>query len=157
MSEPDASPVSWWSRNWPWLVGLGVPLGCLGALVIVVGALGLILAIVANLVKSSDVCEEALRRARSSPEVQRELGPPVEDRWWLLGSIEVSGPHGEADVSIPLRGSKRDGTLYLAARKQAGRWSYQVLEVEVEGKEERIDLRSSPPPVEPGSTSTAEE
>jgi hypothetical protein len=31
--------------------------------------------------------------------------------------------------------------VFAVAMKSAGRWNYEVLEVEVEGREERIDLR----------------
>jgi hypothetical protein len=49
-------------------------------------------------------------------------------------------PSGTADISIPLKGSWKDGTLYAVAHKSAGRWSYDTLEVAVEGREQRIDL-----------------
>ena len=60
--------------------------------------------------------------------------------WFLTGSINVSGGTGQADLAIPLRGSVADGTLYVVAEKRGGRWTFELVEVTVEGRAERIDL-----------------
>jgi hypothetical protein len=133
-SEPVRK--NWFQRNWKWFV----PVGCLTLLalfaafilVVVVGAFGVI--------KSSDVVKDGLRRAQENPDVILALGEPVEDRWWISGAINTSGPTGEADVALPLKGPQGKGTLYIVASKEAGEWSYQRLEVEVDGLPERIDL-----------------
>jgi len=150
MTEPmtPAQPQrSWWSRNWKWVV----PVGCLVLLLPILalaGFVGTILAIVFGSIKSTDVYEQALARARSNPAVVEALGQPVEDGWWMSGHISTSGPSGSADISIPLHGPKGKGTLYAVATKSAGRWEYQTLEVEVDGREDRIDLLG---PAERGS------
>ena len=64
----------------------------------------------------------------------------MEDGWFMAGQINVNGPSGSADISIPLHGPKGKGTLYAVASKSAGRWEYHTLEVAVEGRDERIDL-----------------
>jgi hypothetical protein len=144
--EPTMQPVqpvqpqrSWWSRNWKW----AAPVGCLILLLPVLaltGFVGAILAIVFGSIRSTDVYQEALARARSSPPVGEALGEPVEDGLFMGGNISVTGPSGSADISIPLHGPKSKGTLYAVASKSAGRWEYQTLEVAVEGREDRIDL-----------------
>ncbi len=141
---PSAQPQrSWWSRNWKWVV----PVGCLVLLLpllAIAGFAGTIVAIVFGSIKSTDVYEEALARARANPAVVEALGEPIEDGWWMSGHINTSGPSGSADISIPLHGPKGKGTLYAVATKSAGRWEYQTLEVEVDGKAERIDLLAGP-------------
>lgn len=133
---------SWWSRNWKWVV----PVGCLVlilpvlALGVLAGVIGGSIALVFGGIKSTDVCQEALRQAVSSPAVIEALGPPVEDGWWIGGQIKTSGSSGAANFEIPLHGSRTEGKLYAEAFKNAGRWTYHRLEVEVEGREERIDL-----------------
>jgi len=92
--------------------------------------------------KHSDAYQVALARARTSPGVVRELGEPVEPGWWVSGSINVSGPSGHADFETPLHGPSGRATLYVTAEKEAGRWHYKVLEVAVEGKNDRINLLS---------------
>lgn len=137
-AQPAQQP-SWWNRNWKW----ALPVGCLILLLpvlLLTGFVGGILALVFGTIKSTDVYEEALARARSHPAVIEALGEPVEDRWWMSGQINTSGPSGSADIAIPLRGPKGKGTVYAVASKSAGRWEYQTLEVEVEGRAERIDL-----------------
>ena len=44
---------------------------------------------------------------------------------------------------MPLKGPQGKATLYVVAEKSAGRWSYEVLELEVEATGERIDLSGS--------------
>lgn len=147
MTEPmrPAQPqTSWWSRNWKW----AVPVGCLVLLLpllALTGFVGAILAIVFGTIKSTDVYEEALARARSSPAAIEALGQPIEDGWLMGGNIQVNGPSGSADISIPLEGPKGEGDLYVVASKSAGRWEYQTLELEVDGREDRIDLLAELP------------
>lgn len=140
MEPMPAQPQrSWWSRNWKWVV----PVGCLVLvlpLLALAGFIGGILAIVFGSIKSTDVCQQALALARSNPAVIEALGEPVEDGWLMSGNINTSGPSGSADVSIPLHGPKGKGTLYAVATKSAGRWEYETLEVEVRGRDERINL-----------------
>lgn len=143
MAEP-LTPVrpqtSWWGRNWKWVV----PVGCLGLILCCIAFLGVILTIVFSAIKSSDVYEGALDRARSSEAVAAALGTPVDDGWWVSGNVDVSGPSGTADIAIPVHGPEGEGTLYAVAEKSAGRWEYSRLEVEVEGSSERIDLLEEP-------------
>ena len=144
--EPTMQPVqppqpqpSWWNRNWKW----ALPVGCLVLLLPVLaisGFVGAILAIVFGSIKSTDVYEEALALARSNPAVVEALGEPVEDGWFMTGQINVNGPSGSADISIPLHGPKGKGTLYVVASKSAGRWEYHTLELAVNGRDDRIDL-----------------
>ncbi len=135
--EPER-PRSWWERNWKWFV----PVGCATLLLLVAAAVAALFALILGAVRSSDAYAQGLARARGDCEVQRALGAPVAPGWWVGGSVNVTGPSGNADLSIPLRGSTGSGTLYLTATKAAGRWSFAVLEVEVAGRAERIDLRA---------------
>lgn len=132
---PTAQP-GWLASNWKWLL----PVGCLGIIVLFV-ALGMgVVAVVAGSMKSSWAYSEGMSLAASNPEVLRELGPPVTAGWFMSGSISVSGPSGEADIAIPLRGAKTNGTLYVVATKTAGKWSFELAEVEIVGRPDRIDL-----------------
>jgi hypothetical protein len=136
MTEPAQQPRSWMARNCLWLV----PVGCLGLLALGAAFLGGALTLAMGGIKSTDAYREALARARSSPEVRAALGEPITAGWFVQGKVNVSGPTGDADLSIPLSGPRGKGTLYLTARKQSGRWEYEVLQVAVEGRQDRIDL-----------------
>lgn len=131
-----ASPSPWVERNWKWVV----PLGCGGALLMFAAFAGAIAGFVFWLIRSNDACSEALERASTSPAVIEALGEPVEPGFWVSGTINSSGPSGEADRMFPISGPAGSGRLYLEATKAGGRWSFDRLEVEVEEKSGRIDL-----------------
>ncbi len=127
---------NWFQRSWKWLV----PLGCLGLIVLCVTFVGGILLIVSGAIKSSDVYQQALQKATSSSAVIEALGEPITPGWMPQGSINVSGPTGSADLSIPISGPKNSGTLYVVAAKAAGDWQFTRLEVAVNGQPDRINL-----------------
>ena len=129
-------PRNWWQRNWKWFV----PVGCGSVIVLVALFIFAIVFFVFTVIRSTDVFRDAIARAEASPEVRAELGEPIKEGWWVRGNVNTTGPSGTADISIPLKGSRKDGTLYAVAHKSAGRWSYDTLEVEVEGRAQRINL-----------------
>jgi hypothetical protein len=96
--------------------------------------------IVFGAMKSTDVYKTALARARSNAAVAQALGTPIKEGWFMTGKTNVEGTSGEADIGIPISGPKGKGTVYAVATKTAGRWNYQTLEVEVNGRPERINL-----------------
>jgi hypothetical protein len=128
---------SWWGRNWKWVV----PVGCVTPLLVCGGGITLIVVLVFGAIKSSDVYTEAVARAKANPEVKSRLGEPVEAGFWASGKVEVSGPSGEADLTIPLSGPKGSATLRAVATKTGGKWEYSTLEVTPGDSGGRIDLR----------------
>ena len=131
-----APPRNWWQRNWKW----AVPVGCGSVIVFFALFILAIMVFVFSVIRSTDVFRDAVERAKANPEVRAELGEPVKEGWWVSGNVNTSGPSGTADISIPLQGSIKDGKVYAVAHKSAGRWSYDTLEVAVDGKAERINL-----------------
>jgi len=116
---------------------VGVVLGLALLVILFVGA---ILGFVFSLMKSSEPYQHALQAAASDASVRQKLGVPIKEGWWASGSINLSGASGNADISIPVHGSERSGTLYVVAKKSAGLWKYETLELAVEGEGERINL-----------------
>jgi hypothetical protein len=127
---------SWWSRNWKWFV----PAGCLSCLVIGCGGAAAIVALVFGTMKSSDAYQQAVAAARTSPAVEKALGTPLEEGYFTTGSIQVSGPAGNAQLAIPITGPKAQGTLYVEALKSAGQWRFSTFVLEVEPTRQRINL-----------------
>ena len=123
----------WFARHWKLLV-----LASVGVFAIFGFS---IFAIVLGVLRSTPVYTEALADARVHPAVKSELGEPVEAGWFVCGSVNVSGSSGAADLTIPISGPTGSGTLFAIAEKRAGRWRFELLEVEVEGREDRIPLR----------------
>lgn len=150
MSEVPVQERQSGGRSWIKWVAAGcgclLVLGALAAVALVVGVFGII--------KSSDVYEDAVARARSHPAATAALGEPIETGWYVMGSVETSGPGGEASLSVPLEGPRGEGTLYVEATKRAGAWTYQTLELAVEGGD-RIDLLAGDSPGPPAAPSAA--
>jgi hypothetical protein len=134
-SAPPPPPPSWWQRNWKWVV----PAGCLSIL-------ALFALFFFTVFRHTDVFREAIARAEANPQVRAELGEPIREGWWIAGHVRTTGPSGNAAISIPLKGSRKDGTLYAVAHKSAGIWKYDTLEVAVDGRRERISLLVGEPP-----------
>jgi hypothetical protein len=136
IDTPAPARPNWFSRNWKWVV----PVGCFG--VVLLGALFAcaILSLVFGMMKQSDPYQAAIQRAAASPTVVQQLGNPVSPRWWVSGNIQLNGSSGTADLTIPLSGPRGKATVYVIGQKSAGRWTYSLMEVEVDGVESRVNL-----------------
>ncbi|HEY0511769.1 MAG TPA: cytochrome c oxidase assembly factor Coa1 family protein [Thermoanaerobaculia bacterium] len=130
------APRSWWQRNWKWLV----PAGCLALLAVFAVFVLSIVVLAFSVIRHTDVFRQAVARAEANPQVRADLGEPIREGWWISGKVNTSGSSGDADLAIPLKGARKDGTLYAVARKSAGRWTYDTLEVAVDGRPGRISL-----------------
>ena len=133
MDDPNRG--NWWGRNWKWVV----PVGCLGSLVLVAAFVVGIAAIVFAAMRSSGAYSEGVELARSNKTLLEELGEPVEPGWLVTGSIHVSGPSGNANLAIPLCGSRNTGTLFVVAFKSVGEWRFERAEVQISGRRGRIN------------------
>lgn len=111
------------------------------ALVLMAGLFGTgVLVFVMGIIKSSEVYQVALDRARHHPQVKLSLGEPIEDSWLVMGQINVEGRGGSANLDIPISGPKTSATIHILANKSAGKWIFErLLIVTDSGKE--IDLR----------------
>jgi hypothetical protein len=132
---------SWLAKNWFWLL---IALAVCGA-----AFLFGIFSLIVGAIRGSDVAKEAVARAQSNAVVVRRLGTPISEGWLVLGSINVSGTSGNADLAVPLSGPKGKATVYVRARKAVGKWNYSFMQAAIEGSDERIDLLASPEAPEP--------
>ena len=127
---------SWFSRNWKWFL----PTIILGPLLLLALFIGGILSFVFGMMKSSEPYHYAVATAQNNPEVIRELGAPVEPGWFTSGNINVSGSSGAAAMAISLNGKLRHGSVLVIAKESDGNWTYQKLEVLVDGHDTPIQL-----------------
>jgi hypothetical protein len=130
----------WFKRNWKWFV----PVGCLSIILMLVAFVAAIIVFVFGAIKSSDVYQQALAKAKANGAVVRELGEPIEPGWLVSGSIDVGNDSGNANLSIPVSGPRKSGTIYTVATKKQGRWEFTTLEMEVDGESRRINLLAPP-------------
>ena len=120
-----------------WVVVLSIVAGVVLLIVLFVAGLMFVLF---SAMKSSEPYQHAVQVVTHDPRAADVLGMSVTPSWYFSGNINISGTSGNADLGIPVSGSRNKGTVYVVAKKSAGRWSYQTLELAVEGQEGRIDL-----------------
>ena len=102
-------------------------------------------------IRKSEPYQEAMRRAQANPEVVNRLGTPIEPKWWLTGNVNVSNDSGNANLVIPVRGPKGEGSIQVQGTKEGGRWTYSRMLFEGGGAQVNLLDETSPP----GSTDTA--
>src|SRR5262245_53549599 len=134
MNPPEQK--GWFGRNWKWFV----PVGCLSIVMMAVVFVAVIVYFAFGSIKSSTVYQEAMAKTRSNAAVKRELGEPIEPGWLVSGNINVNDASGNADLSIPVSGPKKSGTVYVAATRKMDKWDIYGLEFAVEGESKRINL-----------------
>jgi hypothetical protein len=134
MNPPEQK--GWFGRNWKWFI----PTGCLSIILVAVIGVSAVVYIAFSAIKSSDIYRDSLGKAKSNAAVVSALGEPIEAGWQLSGNISVNGNSGNADVKIPVSGPKKSGAIYATAIKKEGKWQFSVLEVEIKGEPQRINL-----------------
>ena len=95
--------------------------------------------VVTTTMKNSDAYQLAAAQLQDNPEVVRIVGTPIATGF-PMGSIQVSGPDGRANLSFSAEGPKGKGTVYIEAVEAMGQWRVkQAVFVDVDSKR-RIDF-----------------
>jgi hypothetical protein len=136
MNSHPPEQKGWFGRNWKWFI----PTGCLSIILIIACGIGAVVYFAIGSIKSSYVYAEALNKAKANSAVVSELGEPIEAGWQINGNVNIEGESGNADVKIPISGPKKAGAIYATAVRTHGKWDFSTLEVEIEGKTDRINL-----------------
>ncbi len=119
-------------RTWA-LVGVGV---LVASILFVVG----IFFFVTATLKSSEAYQLGVQALNDNTEAMTLLGPPVETGT-AMGNINSStGGSGDAELSFSVTGSKAHGKIYLKAHKDMGTWRLLGEQLEIDGRDGRIDL-----------------
>ena len=103
---------------------------------------GGLLTLIFGAIKSTDAYKTGIR-AMHDPRVEQKLGAPVEAGWFPTGSISSNGASGSADLAIRVKGSARKGTIYVVGKKSAGEWTYQKINLRVDGDQHVVNLLES--------------
>lgn len=127
----------WWTRNWLWVV----PAMLILVSLLAAGGFFGVRAVVDGMVRSSWAYTESMERAEAHPGVIDALGEPLVTPRFLQGEVS-SKPDGSgsAELRVPIEGPAGKGTLVVIAERRRGKWSFETAEVEVEGRDEAIDL-----------------
>ena len=134
MNAPAAPAKGTSKRTW---VILGVVLVVLAALLVAFAVSMFFM--VSGMLKESDAYRTGIQALEANTQAMQILGPPIK-AGFPSGNVRTSGPSGEAELAIPVEGQKARGTLYIEATKAMGIWKAQRMELEIEGRSERIDL-----------------
>jgi len=96
--------------------------------------------VVAASMKSSDAFQLSLSTLQASPEGAQQIGSPVKTGF-PMGSIQISGPRGNASLSYSVSGPKGEGTVFVEATKDMGRWKIDRMVLEQEGTGRRTEIK----------------
>src|SRR4026208_2321125 len=73
-------------------------------------------------VETDGCLQDGAERAQENPAVIEAIGSPISQTGIVAGKSNVTGPTGEAKLSIPLKGPKGKAILYVEATKSADVW-----------------------------------
>ena len=95
------------------------------------------------------MAKEAVAKARSNAAVTQYLGTPITEGWLVNGS---SG--SDEDLRVPISGPRGRGTVHVIAQNSDGRWTYSLMQAEIDGREEKIDLLAASSLLQSDATGT---
>jgi len=125
----------WFRRNRKWFIPTLIAI----VLALIASFVTGLLVFISTVMKSNEPYRHAMALVTRDRGAQAELGKPITAGFFITGNINVSGSSGSADFGIPVKGPLGSGTVYVVAKKSAGRWSYQTLELRVGGQPD-LDL-----------------
>lgn len=89
--------------------------------------------------KDSEPYREAMRRAQADPRAIAALGQPIEPTGTILGAVEQKDG-GTAQLFIFIRGPRGEADVQVEGSYRERAWDYRVMQIDVDGSGERIDL-----------------
>ncbi len=128
---------SWWKRNWKWVVPTG---GCLTIIILFIILTGAAVFGITKAFSGTEPYQESIAKTQNNEQVIELLGEPIETDGIMQGSINFSNNDGSANIRIPIKGPKGEGTIYVVGEKLDGIWNYSELEVRIDQNNETINL-----------------
>lgn len=128
---------SWFKRNWLWFVPT---VGCLTLIVLFFLGIGALIFGVTEMISESSPAKHALEKASKNQIVIEQLGTPIEKTGIVSGEINFSNNGGDANISIPVKGSNGKGMIRVVAEKVDGEWYYEKLYVIIKETNQKVNL-----------------
>lgn len=111
-------------------------------IIVVLGVSGLFFG-VTSIIKSTGAYKTATAYVSTNELVIGEIGEVTGFGFMPQGSVSVSGPSGEADISISVKGKSGNGTLYAQLVKELGEWKITRAEFETSsGQRLKLNVQS---------------
>lgn len=123
MDNTTLQHETWWNRNWKWFV----PTGCLTIIIIAGLVIGGIVYGVTSMMTNSDVYQHSIDAAQKNSDVAAVIGGSIEADGMTSGNINVTDNSGQANLNIPIKGTKGKGTIQVIASKNNSDWDYQQM------------------------------
>ena len=136
VAVPVSPRRSWWGRNWVWMLIAG----CVLTAVLFVAAICGMVALGLSMMKQSDAYQLAIQGVRDDPAVVETLGAPIEEGWYAMGEINISGSGGGAWLEFPISGPKGTAWVCVEADRSNGQWFMTQLSVEIDRTGEELFL-----------------
>jgi len=127
---------SWFARNWGWILGGG----CLSLIVIVALGIGGLVYKVTDSIQESEVYTHAFAKTVENESVIEFLGSPIETNGMGSTSYNYKNGRTKAELTIPIKGPKDEGSIIVDAEKINDEWAYNELYVKIDGETETINL-----------------
>jgi hypothetical protein len=113
-----------------------IPSGCLSLILFVV----LLFVAVFSMMKKSDVYQHSMEVAQKNEQVIEKIGNQIESDGMISGNISTTNYSGNAQLDIPIKGTKGTGLLHVIAVKQNNIWTYHTLEFYKKDSDAPINL-----------------
>ena len=84
-----------------------------------------------------------VKNAKSNPQIVQMLGDDIEEGMIPMGSVELKNSKGDAELEINLKGSKGEGTLFVEAVKEEGKWRFNKLKFNDKNSDKSVNLLES--------------
>lgn len=104
----------------------------LGALLSFVLFMGVVWAGCSTFLKNNRAYERGVETALKDSIVAEALGAPVEEGWFLNGTVEGDGIESRGVWRVRLVGADRSGTLQITGLKRGGDWRVVAMSLKVD-------------------------
>ncbi|WP_314242519.1 cytochrome c oxidase assembly factor Coa1 family protein [Empedobacter tilapiae] len=118
-----------------------VPVGCLSFVILFTGLIigGLFWGF-SKITSDNDVTKHAINIINQNPEVQQKLGTKIIKDGMFRGNISIANDTGEANISVPIRGTKGSGIAIIVGEKEFDKWNYEKIIVQIDETGELIQI-----------------
>jgi len=138
--EETQETKGWFGRNWKWAVPTG---GCLIILILGVVFFASIFVGVTSMMTDSQAYQDSMEAAQKNEALIELIGEPIETNGMNGGSLNYNNGVKSAELNIPIKGPNGEATIFVVGEGINDNWTYQTMEVHIEGSREIIDLLES--------------
>jgi hypothetical protein len=111
----------------------------LASLIFVAVIFPLVFSLVFSILKG-EAYHQSLLKIKENSEVIELVGEPIEPGYFISGSVNTSGPNGQAAIKYSVSGPNGTADVYVYATKHMESWHIDQLSVNSEEKNKKIEI-----------------